>query len=132
MPKIKKRQAEKNKINIQINSNPIIDYPLFCFKHLEFKPNADYKFYTEFITRLAKLCNLSWDEINKSHRHSFGTEKLPVDQIKPSLPPFVTPDVSHLTVFRANGDNRPFLGLRKDNVFHIIFIEEAFGDVYNH
>lgn len=44
----------------------------------------------------------------------------------------VTPEIETLTVFRANGDNRPFLGLRRGVVFHIIFIEEQFNDIYEH
>lgn len=132
MPKIKKRGAEKNKITPQTVVHPVLDYPVFCFKHLQFKPQDDHKFYTEFIERLIKLCSLSWKTIDLTHKHSFGYEKMPVKSLKPAMPTFVTPDVSELTVFRANGDNRPFLGLRRGNVFHIIFIEEAFGDVYNH
>lgn len=130
--KIKKQQADKTKISLQSVSHPNIDYPVFCFKHLNFKPQTDYKFYKDFIARLIKICSLSWDTINKTDRHSFGTEKMPIGKIKLQMPNFVTPDVSELTVFRANGDNRPFLGLRSSNVFHILFIEEKFGDVYDH
>lgn len=110
-----------------------IDYPVFCFKHLKTNCSGkDYKFYFDFIERLSKISSLSWKEINLTHKHGFGTEKMPVGKIKPTLPPFVTPDVKDLIVFRANGDNRPFLGIRNENVFHIIFIEESFGDVYDH
>ncbi len=109
-----------------------LDYPIFCFKHLVLNSGSDYKFYYDFIIRLNKISQLDWNKVNKSHRHSFGTEKIPVKQIKPSLPLIVSPDVKELLVFRANGDNRPFLGLRNGNVFHIVFIEEKFGDVYNH
>lgn len=96
------------------------------------KSKKDFKFYVDFIQRLKILCNISWNEINISPRHGLGTEKILVKQIKPSLPRFATPDVNDLTVFRASGDNRAFLGLRKGNVFHIVFIEEWFGDVYDH
>ena len=132
-PKSQKKNAEKNKIKSPNNSITEIDYPVFCFKHLQItKAKTDFKFYSDFIERLTKLSNLAWKAINVAHRHGFGTEKIPVDQLKPRLPNFVTPDVTDLTVFRANGDNRPFLGLRKDNIFHIIFLEEHFGDVYDH
>ena len=132
MNKIKKKEAQHNKIKIPNSNNTEIDYPVFCFRYLQTKPKKDFEFYADFIERLKKLCNLSWNEINVSPRHGFGTEKIPVNQIKPALPAFVTPDVTDLTVFRANGDNRPFLGLRMGNVFHIIFLEEKFGDVYDH
>jgi hypothetical protein len=132
MAKIKKKETAINKIKIPNENNFEINYPIFCFKHLQTVPKIDYKFYADFIERLKKISNLSWNEISVSPRHGFGTEKIPVKQIKLSLPKFVSPDVTDLTVFRANGDNRPFLGLRDKNVFHIIFLEEKFGDVYNH
>lgn len=131
MAKIKSKEDSRNKISLTKRFN-IIDYPLFCFKHLNCKPKGDYKFYANFIVRLSKLSNISWNVIEKSPRHGFGTEKIPISNIKPKLPNFITPDVKNLLVFRASGDNRPFIGLRDGNVFHIIFIEEKFGDVYDH
>jgi len=41
-------------------------------------------------------------------------------------------EIKDLVVFRATGDNRAFLGIRNDDIFHIVFIEENFGDVYEH
>jgi hypothetical protein len=130
--RLKSKKPERNKIKIPSSTAIKIDYPVFCFKHLQIDYKGDNEFYYKFIERLNKLSSLSWDQIITTQRHGFGTEKMPVDQIKPRLPNFITPDVKDLIVFRANGDNRPFLGLRKNNVFHIIFIEEIFGDVYNH
>lgn len=128
----KKKIAQQNKIKIPTENTIEINYPVFCFRHLQTMPQKDYKFYADFIERLKKLSNLSWDAINSTQRHGFGTEKMPIAQIISSLPKFITPDIDFLTVFRANGDNRPFLGLRIGNIFHIIFIEENFGDVYKH
>ena len=132
MSKIKKKNAQHNKIKIPSENSIELDYPIFCFRHLQTIPKGDYKFYSEFIERLKKLSSLTWSQINVADRHGFGTEKMPIKQIKVQLPRFITPEISHLTVFRANGDNRPFLGLRNGTIFHIIFIEEQFGDVYDH
>ena len=132
MNKIKKRNAETNKIKIPSQNNIQVDYPVFCFRHLQTQAKSDYKFYADFIERLKKISSLNWNEILVADRHGFGTEKIPISQIKPMLPRFITPEISDLIVFRANGDNRPFLGLRNGSVFHIIFLEEKFGDVYNH
>lgn len=110
-------------------------YPIFCFKHLQSprkNKKRDNKLFFQLIERLQKLSELGWEEINKSDKHGYGTEKLPTAQIKPSLPTFVSPDVKELVVFRANGANKPFLGIRNKNIFHILFIEENFGDVYDH
>ena len=132
MKKIKKRNTEINKIKIPSQNSIQVDYPVFCFRHLQSEPKKDYKFFSDFIVRLKKISSLSWNEILIADRHGFGTEKIPVSQIKSTLPKFITPEISDLIVFRANGDNRPFLGLRNGSVFHIIFFEESFGDVYNH
>jgi hypothetical protein len=132
MSKIKKKNTQLNKIKIPSENSIEFDYPIFCFRYLQTVSNGDFKFYSDFVERLKKISTLTWNQINVADRHGFGTEKMPVKLIKPLLPRFITPEVSHLTVFRANGDNRPFLGLRNGTVFHIIFVEEKFGDVYDH
>lgn len=129
--KIKSKKVHEPKIK-KPESTTEVDYPVFCFKHLQETHNKDYKFYLDFILRLKRISSLSWDYIHTQDRHGYGTEKMPIGKIKKQLPNFITPDVSHLTVFRANSDNRPFLGIRNNNVFHVVFIEENFGDIYDH
>lgn len=112
-----------------------IDYPLFSFKWLQdysIDKCKDPKFFHDYLMRLQKLSILGWQEIRKSSRHNFGMEKIPVSQIKPELPKDFTRDVEELDVFRAVGDNRPMLGFQEGRIFHVIFIEAKFGDVYNH
>lgn len=132
MGKVKKNKAAQNKIKVPTENDIVLDYPVFCFRHLQDVPGQDHKFYYDFIERLRKISVLTWSQIGVAPRHGFGTEKMPIEQIKPQLPKFVTPDIESLIVFRANGDNRPFLGLRRGIVFHVILIEEQFGDVYDH
>ena len=86
----------------------------------------------EFLLRLKKLSELGWKEIRQSHKHSFGMEKIPVEKIRPQLPVCVTPDVKHLHVLRATGSNLPFVGVEMQKVFRVLFIETAFGDIYDH
>ena len=130
--RIKSRDTDKNTIG---KSSSLDSYPLFCFKYLQdasLKGCVDHKFYFEFLFRLKKLSELGWKGINISGRHSFGTEKMPIDKIKPDLPSIITEDVNELTVFRATGSNLPFLGIQKQDKFHVLFIETNFGDIYNH
>ena len=113
------------------------DSPVFCFKYLQdnsLKNCQNTERLISFFQRCRKLGQLGWKEINKSHRHSFGTEKIPIKGLKPQLDniPIITPEIKELTVFRYTGDNRPFLGIRRENVFHVIFIEIDFNDIYNH
>lgn len=113
-----------------------IDYPVFSFKYLQDVSLAscrNHTFFVEFLQRLKKLCELGWKQIETSGRHSFGTEKLDVNKIIPmNRPAIMTRDVDFLTVFRATGSNHSFLGIRDDVLFHVIFIETNFGDIYKH
>ena len=105
----------------------------FSFEYLQENQakKKDGKFLHNFLNRLKKLSELGWDEINRSDRHSFGVEQIPVSNflIKNQVP-ILTDDVKKLTVFRAVGDNRVFAGIRDNEVFHIILIEYVFGDIY--
>ena len=130
--RLKSKKSPETKIKVNLQPEIQIDYPIFCFRYLELSYKKDDNFYYKFVERLVKLSDLSWVQINGAPRHGFGTEKMPLHKIKPCLPKFVSPDVKYLTVFRANGDNRPFLGLRIGNIFHIIFVEEKFNDIYDH
>lgn len=120
----------------EIESFANIDYPLFSFRWLSdvsFGNSVDAKFFVSYLNRLQKLSELGWEEIRKSDRHSYGMESIPVDAIKiKKLPKIVTPDVKNLHVFRASGDNRPMIGLQQGKIFHVLFIEASFGDIYNH
>lgn len=111
-------------------------YPVFCFKYLQlcsYNDCTDPKFFIDFLKRLQKLGQLGWQEINKSNKHGYGYEKIPISKIKPTMrPSIITEDVEELTVFRANGNNLPFLGIRLNDIFQVIYIETKFGDIYKH
>lgn len=102
----------------------------------EFLQDASYTkchdsgFFIKFLSRLKSLCQLGWNEINRSYKHSFGYEKIPVSCLKSGLA--LTKDIDYLFVFRATGDNHAFLGFREGNVFMVVFIESEFGDIYDH
>jgi hypothetical protein len=130
------RRIKKQEEAIRIVKKPEDRYPVFCFKYLQpysYNYCSDPSFFISFLERLKKLGELGWNEINKSARHSFGTEKIPKRALKPkNFPPIVTEDVDEFTVFRATGRNLPFLGLRLNDTFQMIFIESGFGDIYDH
>lgn len=120
----------------EIESLSRIDHPLFSFKYLKdvsIDKCKDYSFFHDFLIRLQKLSELGWKEIRLSHRHSFGMEKIPVEDIVPreQLPSFVTKE-GDVDVFRSVGDNRTFVGLQDGKIFYIFFIEACFGDVCPH
>lgn len=113
-----------------------IDYPIFSFRYFKdvsVKDCNDHKFFYDYLSRLQKLSELGWNEIRKSHPHSYGMEQMPRTQIHHYrlLPAFVTKEVD-LHVFRAVGDNRVMVGLQEGKIFHVFFVEAKFGDISPH
>lgn len=132
---IKEPPAETYNLSTnEIEAFANIDYPIFGFKYLQehsIKKCKDGKFFFDFLMRLKKLSELGWKSIDISGKHQYGMEKIPREEIKPSIPAFVTKEVP-LFVFRAKGNNLPFVGVRQGKIFHVIFIETEFGDIYDH
>jgi len=133
----KNTQSNKsNSFNYPVSDSVYdFDYPIFCFKHLNKKfslNKCDAKHKKALITRLGKLSELGFDEINKSGRHQFGREKINKKSLKFNLPKFITDDVDFLYAFRYNGKH-PFLAYRRPNsaILHIIAIDYNFS-AYNH
>lgn len=106
------KKVKKQEESTSIKKKPEDKYPVFCFKHLQ--PNSynkcsDPSFFISFLERLKKLGGLGWQGIQGSHRHAFGTEKIPIKSLRvTNFPSIVTQDVTELIVFRANGNNLPF------------------------
>lgn len=51
--------------------------PLFCFKYLDMKTSlkgCDNSVFKDFVTRMQKLCCLTWKDINVSGKHQYGFE----------------------------------------------------------
>ena len=122
--------------SVSITKNANTNDVFFSFKHLSresYTRCRDCSFFIELLQRFQKLSLLGWKEIRQSHRHSWGMEKMPVNQIKhDGTVSRITPDVRELDVFRASGDNRVLVGLQEQQVFNVFFIEANFGDISNH
>ncbi|WP_304649352.1 hypothetical protein [uncultured Duncaniella sp.] len=120
----------------EMRPNPATNYPLFSFKYLKDKTHKDCnesRFFIKFLERLNRLSSLGWREIEKSDRHSFGTEKINISDVRPEVElPSQFEKYTYFTVFRATGDNHVFAGIRESNTFHIFYIESEFGTLYNH
>ena len=88
---------------------------------------------TEHCAALAKHMytwgQMTWQEINASHRHGLGTEKIERNAIKIQLPSSVTPDTKILSA-RYKGKTA-MLGYREHDTFHILFLDHNFS-LYNH
>ena len=83
----------------------------------------------EFLVKWAKRSTFSWKELSNHGRHGLGSEKLPRSAFRPSVPEQLAED--KYTVFRHK-DNLPFAGIKAGDVFHVLWIECAYGDLYKH
>lgn len=134
----KKLKVKSKGVTPQVSTDkkkPEIDYPVFCFKHLQphsYSECEDVKLIRSFFERCKNLAQLGWKEIDTSQKHGHGYEKLEREKFKPSLPPFITPDVKKLLVFRYGKSNLSFVALRSENILHVIFIETVHGHIYDH
>ena len=73
---------------------------------------------------------MTWGDIKRSPRHANGSESIPKSQIRPSIPePFS--DQNEFLAIRY-WDNRPMVGVRTREVFHVLWVESNYGDVYRH
>ena len=89
-------------------------------------------FFIDFIDRLKKYCQLTWNDLRTSQRHGFGTESIPVTKLRERVLAHIPPELIKLLVLRATGNNHVFLGYRDRNIFQVIFVEYQFGDIYDH
>src|SRR3989344_959669 len=108
--------------------------PIFSLEHLQpthcVSVIADRSERGLFMDALFTLSRMTWSQINSAPRHGLGTEKMPSTQIKAKIPSCVTEDVN-LLVFRWKG-KLPFIGFRDGRGLHILWIEQQFGDLYDH
>lgn len=123
----------------ELREPPFVKTPAkvaFNFSELRTISYSDAKrdgaFFINFIGRLKKLCSLDWNTINRSERHSFGTETMSVSKLTKAAQEKAPSGVDSFKVFRATGNNHVFLGYREENIFYVVFIEYNFGDIYNH
>lgn len=132
---IKDTEEQKSISTSDLGELEKIGYPLFSFKYLQnvsFTDNrVPARFFQDFLKRLCKYSELGWKEIDTAPKHTFGWESMDRSKMKHQLPSEVTPDVN-LIVLRSSGDNRALVGFRMWKIFHVIFIEANFNDIYEH
>ena len=85
-----------------------------------------------FLIRLCKLSELGFREMNQSHRHAYGFEKIEIKPLHFSTLKFISEEVEFPYAYRYKGKN-PFLAYRRPSsaVLHIIAIGCDFS-AYKH
>ena len=117
----------------QSNRDSSIDYPIFCFKHLDNDygmSNCDQEEKSALVEQLTRLSSLTWNDIKLAPRHGMGSEKIERSSIRGSIPAFITDDVSFFLAFRFKG-LAPFVGHRNGSILHILYIDSKFT-LYDH
>jgi hypothetical protein len=107
--------------------------PKFCLRFLRggFDVHAlDTAGQAAFAKTLQKLASSYWKDLITAPRHGQGSEFLPRDQIKAPIPTQFL-DEERFLVFRYHG-LLPTAGVRIRDVFHILWVEPAFGQLYKH
>lgn len=118
-------------------ATPILDYPVFCLKHLVKNytlDECDKKLKGLFVSKLYFMSQQKWIDLELgNHKSGAGFEMLPKEQITAALPSIVTDDVSKLHVIRFNGKTGRIIGLKSRDIFHITHIEvNKNKPAYNH
>lgn len=130
------RQIKKEPKKLNVKIERVLNPPklVFGFQYLHHHSWTDCKnvdFFKEFIARLQKFSQLTWQALYQAPRHGLGTEKMPLSSMKPLIQG-LPEGIDNLLVLRATGNNHPFLGFRVADTFEVVFIESEFGDVYEH
>jgi hypothetical protein len=106
--------------------------PCFCFQYIHSGYNVsactdDQKI--ALVHTLERLSTITWIDIEGSHRHGLGAEKIIRDAIRPSIPTTIPKDADFLAIRFAG--KAPMIGFRERNIFHIVFLDSKFS-VYDH
>jgi len=132
--KIKRKEPSKG-TNIKLNNTgeQKIDYPVFCLRHLHPNYSLDVcqtEDRERLIERLYQLSKMSWQDIQLTNKHGFGSEKIKRESINPAIPQQISEDVTFFLALRYNG-KKPIVGYRNGPIFHLVYIDYNFT-VYNH
>lgn len=108
--------------------------PIFCFEYMQpgsgFSINCcEVEDRAQLSAKLFQLSQITWMQIGQSGRHQLGTEIIPREKIKASVPNAVTDD-TNLIAFRYNG-KAPMVGYRDGRTFHILWLDWKFT-LYDH
>jgi hypothetical protein len=109
------------------------DTPKFCLRHLQRGYDVDNlpkDKRAAFAVALQRRAAMTWQEIVMAPRHGLGTENVSRSSIRASIP-LAFQDAEEFLVVRYDG-MLPMAGVRAGSVFHILWIEGNFGDLYDH
>lgn len=108
--------------------------PVFCLHHLhpDYSVQAlgDKDSQAQLALTMHKCAQLRWIDVHQTGRHASGSELIPASQIKAPIPPKFS-DQDKFVSIRYHG-KLPMVGVRIKDVFHVLWVERQYGDVYDH
>lgn len=129
--------GERIKIGQEQDVNYNDKHPVFCFKYI-CKKNYDFKSITndecaDFLDTITKLSEMTWNDIKLSSRHGKGTEKISIKSLKTKIqyPDNISPDNTDFVLALRYSGLKPFVGIRTQNIFHVLAIDPDFT-LYKH
>lgn len=107
--------------------------PKFCLGDLQ--PGFTVECLTQegqaaFARALSKRSLMTWEQIRRAPRHGLGSETIRVKQIKPMIPAAFDGE-DKVLVLRYHG-TLPMAGVRINDVYHLLWIEPRYNDLYDH
>lgn len=97
------------------------EHPVFCVQYLDNFDQCQSEDYEALAKTLRKLSRLTWGQINQSHKHAFGFEKIPVHQLRVPLSS-IADGHEFVIVFRYKG-KMPMLCLRHEETLRILHLD---------
>jgi hypothetical protein len=97
-------------------------------------PNFTADHYTNFCDSLITLSGKDWQDGYGAGKHTrIGSESLEISKFNksPAISRLKEEGHEKLLVFRYFG-NLPMVGLRKEDVFYVLFLESKYDDLYIH
>jgi len=130
MKNLEKIKSPKFSPNMNRDSNEL--HPAFCFEYNSVSgyrvEDLEKEDKIHLIDKIYRLCKMNWKDIRTSHRHTVGTEKIPLKSIP--RPKDLPPELTHLEAFRFNG-KKPMLGFRKHEIYYVVIIDKDYT-AYKH
>jgi hypothetical protein len=108
-------------------------HPKFCFRFLQrgfdiTKLPRDLR--ADLAITLQQRSSMTWTQLHQAGRHGQGYEQVSRLSVRAPVPA-VFADRDKFHVFRYSG-KLPMAGVRAGDVFHVVWIEAAFGELYDH
>lgn len=139
MPKLKpKKGSGSSNIKDPATNNsapltfekPVFSLQYLCTDRAYDVEHANIEDQAAFAKRIAKLSQMSWNDIRQAPRHGLGSEIIAREAINVGIPSHITEDVN-LLAFRFNG-MKPMIGYRcSRGVFHVLWLDRDYT-IYNH